>query len=451
MNGNGLGIQESRDNLQFDSKDLRLLAEEYSTPLFVFSQRRIRSNARRILEGLRSVHQDSRVFYACKANSNLSVLKTIRDAGLNLEVNSGGELYKGLKAGFRPDQILFNGVGKTSDELRQAISERIHCINVDSESELRTLVKIAKDLCTPTPISLRMVPEIRDGGHEGLETGISKSKFGIHPGQIERILEIIKQNRRWLRLIGLHAHVGSQLGSIESYRHSLERLSQLKARVEDQLAIRIGHLNLGGGLPVDYFRTGVLEKNGCNGPSESFKSPFGPEDLSRLLKDLMVHSHNRLPLYMEPGRSVVADAGILLTRVVRKKATSPDSAPWLILDAGFNILLESLSYQWYFHLVSVERAGSPHDTGYFVGGPLCDGGDIFPIPGSGCSKYHRLLPKGIKEGELLAFLDTGAYTLEQMMPYNGRLCAMAVMIQMDGKIKVIRRRDTYEDLVDRDL
>jgi len=209
------------------------------------------------------------------------------------------------------------------------------------------------------------------------------------------------------------------------------------------LSIRLEHLNLGGGFPVDYHH-GAQGSQECPGPGQIFTRAFGPEEVAQLLNDLVPQDLN---LYFEPGRSVVGDTAFLLTRVIRKKETMPGGTPWLVLDAGFNVLLEAFSYDWYFHLIAAERPEAPHNTGYFVAGPLCDGGDVFPIPGSPCPFYHRLLPPRLEEGELLAFLDTGAYTLEQMTYYNGRLPAAAILVSTSGDPQLIRKREDYEALL----
>lgn len=399
-------------------------------------------------EGLARLGKPYRIFYACKANSNLTILRLIAEAGLDLEVNSGGELFKGLQAGFCPSQIIFNGVGKTERELKDAILADIHCLNVDSLSELRDIVALAKSYRKRTRVALRLVPEVRDGGHGGLETGHGEAKFGLPAAHLPEACKLIQEATPWVDLIGLHAHVGSQLTSPLSYRAALERLLVLKERVEDLLGTRLFHLNLGGGLPVDYRHNFESSSEECPAPPDNFSRAFGPEDLAEPLRDLVPPE---LVLYFEPGRSIVGDTAFLLTRVVRKKVTQPGAAPWLILDAGFNVLLEALSYQWYFHLVAAERPDVPHDKGYFVAGPLCDGGDVFPMPGSRCPFYHRLLPAEVEEGELLAFLDTGAYTLEQMTYYNGRLPAAAVMITSNGEVRLIRRRATYEALITQEV
>lgn len=433
----------------FDNKDTVRLAENFGTPLFVFSQQRIEENAKGFLKSFTQANIPHRIFYACKANSNIAILKTIRECDLDIEVNSGGELFKAIQAGYHPNRIIFNGVAKSNYELEQAIRCGIYCINVDSISELRAIIALSGQLAVQeVSIALRLVPEIRDGGHAGLETGVLRSKFGIHPGHIAEACNLIAAAGGHVKLIGIHAHVGSQLGSLSSYRQAVLQLLRFRDTIERLLPVRIRHLNLGGGLPVNYCREAVSVRGKALCPPRSLASAFSVADLAQALKEVVPPG---VELFMEPGRCIVGDTAILLSRVVRKKEAYPSGCPWLILDSGFNTLLENFSYQWYFHMVAASRIKSPHTAHFLVGGPLCDGGDVFPIPGNEDADYHRLLPESMDEGDIVAFFDTGAYTLEQMIPYNGRPPAMAVMIETSGKVHVIRRRDTYSDLVRQDI
>ncbi len=427
-----------------DHKDTVRLAEDFGTPLFVFSQRRLEKNAKGFLKSFIQAGIPHRIFYACKANSNIAILKTIRECDLDIEVNSGGELFKALQAGYHPGRIIFNGVAKSDEELKQAIRCGIYCINVDSISELRAIIALSRQLVAQVFIAIRLIPEIKDGGHTGLETGVSRSKFGIHPSHIAEACKLIAAAGRHVKLIGIHAHVGSQIGSLSSYRQAALQLLLFKDTIERLLPVRIRHLNLGGGLPVEHCRKTASDTEKALCPPKSFASAFSVADLAQALKEVVPPG---IELFMEPGRCIVGDTAILLSRVVRKKETSPSGCPWLILDAGFNTLLENFSYHWYFHMVAASRITSPHTARFLVGGPLCDGGDVFPVPGNEDADCHRLLPEYMHEGDIVAFLDTGAYTLEQMTPYNGRPPAMAVMIETSDKVRIIRRRDTYSDLV----
>ncbi len=441
-------IQHTDGNLLFDSVDMVKLAERFGTPLFVFSQRRLEENISGFLEPFREAGIPLRIFYACKANSNLAVLRIIREKGLDIEVNSGGELFKAVRAGFHPGQIIFNGVAKTDDELEKAVELGVHCINVDSLSELRSIARISKKVARRVPIALRLIPGIRDGGHPGLETGVSQGKFGMHPCLIPEACKIISQAARHLKLAGIHAHIGSQLNTVDSFRELIPQFVMFKDAIEDLVPGKIEHFNIGGGVPVDYLPADIILRHDLRKDIEEFAGKFSTVDVAMALKGLTPQG---IEIFMEPGRSIVGNTAILLAKVVRKKKNPGRTPPWLILDTGFNILLENFSYQWYFHMVAASKIKRPHTKGYLVGGPLCDAGDVFPIPRSEDAGFHRLLPESMEEGDIVAFMDTGAYTLEQMTPYNGRLPAMAVMITTSGDVEVIRKRYEYQDLVRYDL
>ncbi len=440
--------QHTTGHLLFDQADTVNLAERFATPLFVFSQRRLEENIYGFLKPFQQAQTPFRVFYACKANSNQAILKIILERGLDIEVNSSGELYQAVKAGFLPEQIIFNGVAKSDDDLIRAIELGIYCINVDSISELKALASISKGLSARPRIALRIIPDIRDGGHPGLETGTNQSKFGLHPALIPEACKVLSEAKDNLVLAGIHAHIGSQLTSKDSFRKLIPQIVYFKDEIERLAPGHISHFNIGGGLPVNYL--GPRGNTGISTPRhlKEFIRSFSPQDVAHIIKDLIPHG---IKIFMEPGRSIVGDTAILLAKVIRKKEDPLGGPAWLILDTGFNILLESFSYQWYFHMASASRFNEPHTEGYLVGGPLCDAGDIFPIPHNKNAPYHRLLPPAIHEGEIIAFMDTGAYTLEQMSPYNGRLPAMAVMVTSDSIVKIIRKPYDYQDVMRYDL
>lgn len=436
-------IGNTGGNLSFDGIDVVELARRFGTPLFVFSQARIQENIASFLAPFKRAGLPARAFYACKANSNLTVLRTIKACGLGIEVNSGGELYKACWAGFDPEEIIFNGVAKTDRELETAVGLGIRCINADSLSELRSIASISKRLNARARVALRLTPEIRDGGHPGLETGTSRSKFGMHPDAIPEACGIVSEAGGHVRLCGIHAHLGSQLRSEASFSALATRLLSYRAEVEARLGHEVEHLNMGGGYPVDYLHKDLHAAMEEGEKASRFTRGFSIAGLAEILGRTLPRD---IEIYMEPGRSMVGDAAVLLSRVVRKKVSASGEPAWLLLDAGFNVLLEAVSYQWYFHMVAASRVNDPHDTGYLVGGPLCDSGDVFPSHLHGDAGFHRLLPASMKEGDIVAFLDTGAYTLEQMTDYNGRPPAMAVMVTDAREVRIIRHRPGYQEL-----
>ncbi len=435
----------TKKNLLPENIDIKGLARRFQTPLFVFFQERIEQNINDFLKPIEGAGLKFQVFYACKANANQTILRMVRDMGLNVEVNSPGELYQVSRAGYRPEQIMYNGVAKTNAELAHAVDQGLFCINVDNLSELEALSHITEKQNRDCRIALRLIPDIQDGGHPGLETGIYQSKFGMPAWQIPDACKIVR-NAGHLKLIGIHGHIGSQLGSARSFAELTRQLKVFRRQVEELSDTRIKYFNIGGGFPVDY-----LHSAHSSGPSRhmaEFERRFSMNDVAQVLRDSVPQD---IEILMEPGRCIVGPTAILVSTVVRKKKNIDTGHDWLLLDAGFNTLLENFSYHWYFHLIAIGKEHLPHDTGYLVGGPLCDGADIFPVAANEDKGFHRLLPASMQEGDMVAFMDTGAYTLEQMMPYNGRLLAMAVMVMKDGSVKPIRRRFTEEDLMRHDI
>lgn len=485
------GFLEIRnERLNIGGVSATALAEKYDTPLFVFSESRIRHNIDRLKKAEQVIDCPLKICYAAKANSNMAVLRAIRDAGSDIEVNSGGELWKALKIGFRPDQIIFNGTSKTESELEDAINAGIYAIQSDSVYELELTEKTARKLNKRANLSLRLVPEIESETLHGLQTALLTSKFGMMPG------EALAAFRRWhdsefLNLCGIHLHIGSQNPSPEPYAEALQSLFENLLQIFNETGHRLSHLNLGGGFPVNYLRDGGQSENMPETQRELFSASLEPAEVIgsawQAVKNSAqitgaAHLLDGITLLLEPGRSIIADAGVCLT-TVRNHKERPLSAPpaqadsliaaprtesandpgeianpksqidnWLLTDAGFNILLSMETYKWYYHLISAGRAGEPHDTPYKLAGPLCDGGDVyFDIEGLNRLPDHRLLPGNVLPGEVLALLNCGAYSIAQMSQYNGRGFPAVVLIRLNGEAELVRRRDNFEDLITNDI
>ena len=495
------------------------LAREHGTPLFVFSEARIKHNIARLLRVQEAIGCPLKVCYAAKAMSTMGILRVVKDAGCDIEVNSGGELWKALEAGFTGDQIIFNGTSKEVWEIENAINADIYAIQVDSIYELSLIEQTAERLDKIANVSLRLVPEIESDTHSGLQTALLTSKFGMMPD--EAFAEFRKyKNSPHLAMNGIHLHVGSQNPEPAVYTEALAILFESMIRIYNESGLKLKHVNIGGGFPVDYSkgktrlpeehrknlnemmeRGHVVHKTGdreirspipqhvreSHAREKMFEADYEPSDaiseawnsakarfadagLSNLLTDLSI--------LLEPGRSIIADAAICLTTVRNNKSrpTSSGSPPyqggvatasvdgvvlsshqpttgnWLLTDAGFNILLSMETYKWYYHLISAERAADAHETPYKLAGPLCDGGDVyFDIEGKGRLPDYRLLPENIESGEILALLNCGAYSLAQASQYNGRFLPPVVLVGENGFAELIRRRDTFSDLVGSDL
>ncbi len=447
--------------LVISGADSLALTKEFGTPLFVFSEPRIRSNVERLKSAARGVERPVRFFYASKANSNMAVLKTVREAGIDIEVNSGGELFKALRAGFGPEQIVFNGTSKTADEIDEAIRAGIFSINIDSIYEIELIESRARALGKRARVALRLVPEIGTRSHLGLQTALQTSKFGITSTEVLDAFRRALRHPDLLHVCGIHIHVGSQTPDVEPFAEAFAAMWGHLKTIYDESGHVLEHINLGGGIPVNYLRDRSQADQLPEAEREMLGAELEPSDV--LAAALRVaresardaeaeHLFDQVTVLLEPGRSVIADAGVLLTTVQNIKERPETGDVWLLTDAGFNLLLSMSTYKWYYQLVSATRADAPHDADYKIAGPLCDSGDVyFDIERGGRLPDYRRLPAGVRPGEVLALLNTGAYTIAQMFPYNGRPLPAVVLVREGGRADLARRRDTYEDLLAGDV
>jgi len=302
-----------------------------------------------------------------------------------------------------------------------------------------------------------------------LQTALLTSKFGMMP---EEAFEACRRygESRHLHIAGVHLHIGSQNPEPHAYEAAFKMLFKSVLRIYNEAKIALQHINLGGGFPVNYLRDASQRSEFPNEQRAMFAADFEPAEAIRNawqgVKELAAGSNaehllDGLTLLLEPGRSIIADAGICLTTVRNSKtrpvAETANHRPlttdhWLLTDAGFNILLSMETYKWYYHLISSERSGEVHETPYKLAGPLCDGGDVyFDHEGLGRLPEHRLLPQNVEPGEILALLNCGAYALAQASQYNGRFLPPVVLIKENGSAELIRRRESFEDLVASDL
>jgi D-ornithine/D-lysine decarboxylase len=503
-------LQVKNNQLFINNVSAIELAETFGTPLFVFSEPRIKHNIERLKRAASVIDCPLKICYAAKANSTMAILRAVKEAGSDLEVNSGGELWKALKIGFAGEQIIFNGTSKEVWEIEMAINAEIYAIQVDSLYELYLIEETAKKLNKRANVSLRLVPEIETGTHSGLQTALLTSKFGMMPDEALSAFHIYKDSK-FLNLSGVHLHIGSQNPESAPYSVALRTLFENLVQIYEETGVKLSHLNLGGGFPVNYLRDNSHTIDFPQEKREMFAADFEPSDAIKNawlgVKATAERANaanllENITLLIEPGRSVIADAGICLTSVrnikerplkeidtalnrkivekahyfaeqefvdeqpeagsgvsfgfydIKRSLVNPKvkSEVWLLTDAGFNILLSMETYKWYYHLISAERAGEKHDFPYKLAGPLCDGGDVyFDIEGESRLPAYRLLPEEVKPGEVLALLNCGAYSVAQMFQYNGRFLPAIVLIKEDGKVELIRKRDDFEDLITNDV
>jgi diaminopimelate decarboxylase len=443
-------LETNSGHLTVDGVDALGLCRDHGSPLYVFSERRIADNTRDLRRAVESVYPRAKICYASKSNSNMAVLDTVRRAGGDLEVNSGGELFKARKIGFRPDQIIFNGVSKTDDEIREAIRYGILAINIDSLYELDQVARVARAEGKRANIAIRIVPEIVTRSHIGLQTGLLSSKFGLSPSQIETAFNRALEAKDAINLAGVHIHVGSQTPDWEPFARAFAEMWKFLSDLYKKTGHRLTHINIGGGLPVNYLPETQMAGDIDQREREMLSATLDPREvLQSALKEAGVDASvlEDLTIVLEPGRRIVGDAGLVLTRVCNIKQRPETSDTWLLTDAGYSLMLSMAMYKWYYHLISASRADDVHETPFKVAGPLCDSGDIyFDIEKGTRLPNYRLLPESTNVGDVLALLNTGAYALDQASQYNGRPIPAAVMVRESGEVKVIRRSQTYQDL-----
>lgn len=390
------------------------LAEQYATPLYVYSRQALREAWARYADA--AGDRDVLVCYGMKANSNLAVLQEFQRLGAGFDIVSGGELARALKAGARPDRIVFSGVGKQSWEIRAALTAGIKCFNVESGAELERLADIAHEMGLRAPVSLRVNPDVDAHTHPYISTGLKENKFGI---AIEAAPALYRQAVQYpsLDVVGVDCHIGSQILEIAPYLDALDKLLTLITDLAQQ-GISLKHLDLGGGLGIRY----------------TDETPLVPSQLLDPVFDtLQARGLGHLQIILEPGRSLVGNAGILLTRVEYLKHT--EVRDFAIVDAAMNDLMRPALYEAWHDVEPVEpRHGLPART-YDIVGPICESGDWLA----------RGRALALEQGDLLAIMSAGAYGFSMSSQYNTRPRAAEILVDGD-QAHLIRTREAIPDL-----
>lgn len=402
---------EYRDNQLFaESVPLTEIASEFGTPCYVYSSAAIRTTYQAFDHAFGQ--RDHLICYAVKANSNLAILNLLACLGSGFDIVSGGELQRILKAGGNPQKTVFSGVGKTLEEIRAALAANILCFNVESEMELMVLNEIAGQMGKIAPISLRVNPDVDANTHPYISTGMKENKFGIPAAEAERIYSLAHQLPH-IQVSGLDCHIGSQLTEIAPFIEAADKMLDLLSRLQT-IGVTIKHLDLGGGLGIRYDRE-------------------SPPSIEAYIKALCTAAKNHpQQLLIEPGRSMVGNAGLLLTRVHYLKHTSHRN--FAIVDAAMNDMLRPALYQAYHSILPVAKRTGEMQT-YQIVGPVCETGDFLG--------HDRNL--ALTKNDLLAVMSAGAYGMSMSSNYNTRPRAAEVMV--DGRtVHLIRARETMEDL-----
>jgi diaminopimelate decarboxylase len=399
--------------LWIEERPLAELARQYGTPLYAYSRNAMREAAASYQRALAG--REHLVCYAMKANSNLAVLQTLAEAGCGFDIVSGGELQRVLAAGGRASQVVFSGVGKTREEMRLALEAGVRCFNVESEPELAVLSDVAMSLRRRAPVSLRVNPDVDAGTHPYISTGLKSNKFGIAH---ERALAAYRQAHalRGLEVVGIDCHIGSQITHASPYLDALDRLLDLVDALSAE-GVELKHIDLGGGLGITY----------------TDEEPPSPEDLvHQMLARIDARGHGHREILLEPGRSLVGNAGVLLSSVLYLKPGEEKS--FCVVDAAMNDLMRPAMYQAWMRIEPCERREGAART-WDVVGPVCESGDWL-----GHDRRFAVEP-----GDVLAVLSAGAYGMTMASNYNTRPRAAEVMVDGD-RVHLIRERESVAQL-----
>ncbi|MFB3816072.1 MAG: diaminopimelate decarboxylase [Candidatus Methylomirabilales bacterium] len=401
------------DDLYCEEVPLARIAEEVGTPAYVYSRATLTRHFQVLDEAFGAVPH--LLCFALKANANLGVLQLFARLGGGLDVVSGGELFRGLRAGVPASRIVYAGVGKTREEIRLALKSDILMFNVESDQELRAINDVAAGMGVKARIALRVNPDVDAKTHPYISTGLKQSKFGI---DITRALEEYELARKLpaLEVVGIHHHIGSQITAVRPFVDALQKTASLVRRLRER-GMGIRYVNVGGGLGITY----------------KDEEPPPPSEFARALMDIL--RDLGVTLLLEPGRLLVGNAGILLTRILYTKRTAAKN--FLIVDAGMNDLIRPSLYSSYHAIQPVRRTAGRGEETVDVVGPICESGDFLA--------KERALPR-CEPGELLAVMSAGAYGFTMSSNYNARPRAAEVLVHGDA-YTVVRARETYEDLV----
>lgn len=406
-------FQHRGGELYCESVALRQIAEALGTPTYVYSKTAILESFRAYDRAFAEVPH--LVCYAMKANSNLAILAALAKAGAGVDVVSGGELFRALRAGVPAKRIIFAGVGKTREEMREALKAEILAFNVESSAELRVLDQVAQEMGARAPVSLRVNPDVDPETHPYISTGLRSSKFGIPAADALNEYEAAAA-MAGIEVMGVQMHIGSQLTKTSPFADSVARVAAVVKELRER-RIEIKTVDVGGGLGIRY----------------KDETPPSHAEYARTL--LPALRELEVTVLMEPGRSIVGNAGVLLTRALYRKKT-PDKR-FLIVDAAMNDLIRPSLYEAYHEIRPVkETAGAPMETVDVVG-PVCESGDFLAL--------DREMPE-VAEGDLLAVMSAGAYGFAMASQYNARPRAAEVLVE-GATYRVVRRRETYDDLI----
>ncbi|MEM8844568.1 MAG: diaminopimelate decarboxylase [Pseudomonadota bacterium] len=406
------GFEYRQNKLYAEDVDLSILCLEYGTPCYVYSKAALQQQWNDLCAAF-SAH-DFLPCYAVKANSNIAILQLLASWGAGFDIVSLGELQRVLTAGGDPNKIMFSGVAKREDELRAAIHHQIACINVESEFELGKIRVLANEMQLPAKVSLRINPDVNPQTHPYIATGLKENKFGIDSELALRLYESIKDDS-WVKPVGVDCHIGSQITDSQPHVDAAKLVFQFVDKLSN-MGIELHHVDLGGGFGISY----------------NDEQPPSFENIAEQLLPML--SGTNYQLIVEPGRSIIANAGVLLTNVEYIKDTGVNQ--YAMVDAAMNDLLRPALYQAWHTMLPLEQKSDLQETQYDVVGPVCESGDFL-------AKNRTM--KMLKSKDKLAVMSAGAYAMSMASTYNSRQRPCEILI--DGSdVNLIRRRDALDEL-----
>lgn len=421
-----------KHHLTISGVDIVELAERFPTPFYVIDEQRIRQRYREFYNAF-SKHYDKnkiKIKYACKANSSLSVLRILKSEGAGIDAISPGEIFLALKAGFKPEDIIYTGVNRSHEDLEYGYEKGV-IINLDSLCEAEILKQICEEnrkvgkrkTGAEVKISFRYNPEIMPETHKKLSTGLRESKFGLHESEIIKAYKLAKKH---FSITGLHMHIGSQITRIEPFLEACEKLMDLAGKLKKNLGIEPEFIDFGGGV-------GIVYKEG----QESINiNELAEKMISIIERKIEEHKLSNAPeLFFEPGRYIVGDAGMLVAKVTCIKTTPYKK--FVGIDAGFNTLIRPAMYDAYHEIIIANKADFEPKESFDVAGNVCESGDIFG--------GKRDLPEP-EIGDIVAILDAGAYCMSMASEYNARPLPGEIVVNR-ANYKISRDRGKFEDLL----
>ncbi len=405
-------FQYQQGELCAEQVPLTRIAEQFGTPCYVYSKAAFTRHFQAYTNGLGD--HPGTIYYAVKANSNIAVLQTLARLGAGFDIVSGGELERVLMAGGQPEKIVFSGVGKSHEDIKDALKAGIGCFNVESIAELDDLQAIACELNIIAPISLRVNPDVDAQTHPYISTGLKENKFGIDINDAIGVYEKARDMSH-INIIGVDCHIGSQLTTMAPFLDALDRVLQLIDTLAE-VGIEIHHLDIGGGLGVTY----------------NTESPPSIESYIEAIKAAL--GNRKLALCFEPGRSIAANAGVLLTQVMYLKPTEHKN--FAIIDGAMNDNIRPSLYQAWQNVLPLKEASEKAKTHWDLVGPVCETGDFL-------AKDRAL---HLAQGDYLALMSSGAYGFVMSSNYNSRPRVPEIMVDGDV-VHLVRSRETFEDLI----